>query len=287
MTSSPPPPELPVDGHRDAHLPAGTHGEGHRQGRGPQPTRGPDHAHHAWSMPVQPAPIAPGTAWPADGLWTHDGAGPVDDCPRPVRAATAARGAVADATALAATGLRAGHRSARGKGTAPVGGTTGAVDAPSSGGEEPVRRSARPRRGADRFMVDHLPFNRNSSPTRFASRRRACLGSPVRPRHRSWQVHPGGRQGMAPRGRGAIDRDPPRVTRRAFCSCRTGTSPSRSVHQWTARAWVPDGVTVVVGLLVRRLTSMCTPAPPPKETLDFRPRGGVAPAPRPGASRRR
>jgi hypothetical protein len=48
-----------------------------------------------------------------------------------------------------------------GKGTAPVGGTTGAVDAPSSGGEELVRRFARPRGGANRSMVDHQVFNGN------------------------------------------------------------------------------------------------------------------------------
>lgn len=48
------------------------------------------------------------------------------------------------------------------KGTAPVGGTTGAVDAPNSGGEELVRRLARPLGGASTAMLAPLPFNRNS-----------------------------------------------------------------------------------------------------------------------------
>lgn len=30
--------------------------------------------------------------------------------------------------------------------------------------------------------------------------------------------------------------------------CRSGTSPPRSVHQWTARAWVPACLVMVVGL---------------------------------------
>jgi hypothetical protein len=47
------------------------------------------------------------------------------------------------------------HATGGEKGTAPVGGTTGAVDAPSSGGEELVRRSARPRRGANGFILNY------------------------------------------------------------------------------------------------------------------------------------
>src|SRR5450631_2728605 len=43
---------------------------------------------------------------------------------------------------------------------------------------------------------------------------------------------------MAPRERGAIRPRDLRVTKREFTS-RSGTSPPRSVHQWTARAWVP------------------------------------------------
>lgn len=42
-----------------------------------------------------------------------------------------------------------------GKGTAPVGGTTGAVDAPSPGGERPVRRSLQPLRGASGSIMCH------------------------------------------------------------------------------------------------------------------------------------
>lgn len=49
------------------------------------------------------------------------------------------------------------------KGTAPVGGTTGAVDAPSSGGEELVRRLARPRGGASNAMVDLCTVESNSA----------------------------------------------------------------------------------------------------------------------------
>jgi len=43
---------------------------------------------------------------------------------------------------------------------------------------------------------------------------------------------------MAPRERGAIRPRDLRVTKRESTS-RSGTSPPRSVHQWTARAWVP------------------------------------------------
>ena len=50
------------------------------------------------------------------------------------------------------------------KGTAPVGGTTGAVDAPSSGGEELVRRSARPRRGANGSILNYPGPLRNFPP---------------------------------------------------------------------------------------------------------------------------
>jgi hypothetical protein len=161
-------------------------------------------------------------------------------------------------------------------GTAPVGGTTGAVDAPCSGGEEQVRRSALPLRGANRFIVDHQPFNRNSSepagikaaaPPETSVANRGQTASSAR---RDSATHPLDEDGT-PRERGAIDRDPPRVTRRASCSCRTGTSPSRSVHQWTARAWVPDGVTVVVGLACVDVTSMCTPVPGRCEPLTFAP----------------
>ena len=116
-----------------------------------------------------------------------------------------------------------------------------------------------PQGGADVFMVDHLPFNRNSFGARFAAR----LASDEEPKALIG-CKPPRTEGWHPAGRGAIDRDPPRVTRRAFCSCRTGTSPSRSVHQWTARAWVPDGVTVVVGLPFVDLPP-CVPPPRRKE----------------------
>src|SRR6186997_3092147 len=52
---------------------------------------------------------------------------------------------------------------------------------------------------------------------------------------------------MAPRERGAIGPRELRVTKRESFS-RSGASPPRSVHQWTARAWVPARLAVVVGL---------------------------------------
>ena len=143
--------------------------------------------------------------------------------------------------------------------------------------------SARPRRGANTFIVDHLSFNRNSAGPR--NRR-------VAPPNR----HPTGgyptNDGYPPRTRRQLagrapaggwhpaDGVPSTVIRLGLpgvhsCSRRTGTSPSRSVHQWTARAWVPDGVTVVVGLRVRRLTPMCTPVGRQMEPLTFGAAGAV------------
>ncbi len=53
---------------------------------------------------------------------------------------------------------------------------------------------------------------------------------------------------MAPRMRGAIGRESPRVTRREISYVAPGQARHDRSNQWTARAWVPDLLTVVVGL---------------------------------------
>jgi hypothetical protein len=130
------------------------------------------------------------------------------------------------------------------KGTAPVGGTTGAVDAPSSGGEELVRRLARPQGGASTAMVAPQPFDRNS-----VSRVSADLsggrehGHPSTPsktdkcvHRRRAPGHPTRRREMAPRGRGAIDRESTRVTRRAHSYVASGQARhDRSISGLPAR----------------------------------------------------
>src|SRR6476661_8911906 len=87
------------------------------------------------------------------------------------------------------------------KGTAPVGGTTGAVDAPSSGGEEPVRRSTRPTRGSGRLHGGPFTLQPQLVPPRFGSSfavvrlRRALIASKP-PRTEGW--HPAPRGAIAP-----------------------------------------------------------------------------------------
>jgi hypothetical protein len=162
------------------------------------------------------------------------------------------------------------RRSAGEKGTAPVGGTTGAVDAPCSGGEEQVRRSALPLRGTNTNIVDHQAFNRNSSRQLRRVGSQAFLRSTV-PTPSNVTKHPPPARRWHPAVRGAINRDPSRVTRRASCSCRTGTSPSRSVHQWTARAWVPEWDHGGRRTRVRRRHFRCTPARSQSEPLTFPP----------------
>lgn len=53
---------------------------------------------------------------------------------------------------------------------------------------------------------------------------------------------------MAPRRRGAIGRESPRVTKREISYVAPGQARHDRSNQWTARAWVPDLLTVVVGL---------------------------------------
>ena len=102
------------------------------------------------------------------------------------------------------------------KGTAPVGGTTGAVDAPSSGGEELVRRLALPLGGASTAMVAFYLCNSNFS-------RGVSLQSA--PAARRSTEEPGTKRGKrrveghtcdgTPGERGAINRGSTRVTKRA------------------------------------------------------------------------
>ena len=156
------------------------------------------------------------------------------------------------------------------------GGQPGPSTRQAPGGRSRCADPLYPQGGADDFMVDHLPFNRNSFATRFAAEIWVVprTPQPIADKPSSQVRPPSTPQGDGtPQSRGAIDRDPPRVTRRAFCSCRTGTSPSRSVHQWTARAWVPDGVTVAVGLTYVDLPPCVPPPRPQSETLDFRASG--------------
>jgi hypothetical protein len=157
-----------------------------------------------------------------------------------------------------------------GHGTAPVGGTTGAVGEPSSGGEKPVRRSLNPE-GERVSPSCPMTGSRRKPPLRdteivlqcpemhgIRRLRRAGLivddpGGPLSGRH----LNPGwtpcqelaatppqaGLHATAPpsgsAGGGVVLPRTSGATRRAPCRRRAGSSPSRSVHQWTARAWVP------------------------------------------------
>jgi hypothetical protein len=95
------------------------------------------------------------------------------------------------------------------KGTAPVGGTTGAVDAPSSGGEELVRRSARPRRGANGSILNYRRPVRNFPPEDLRdARHRASTVTPPR------------------RGRPTVERQ---------LGCKKGAWDSRSTAQLPLR----------------------------------------------------
>lgn len=81
------------------------------------------------------------------------------------------------------TVTKAGRREA-GKGTAPVGGTTGAVDAPGPGGERPVRRSLRPLRGASGSIMCHrgLPVQPRGMFNAQLPQHRTI------PQHRAWRT---------------------------------------------------------------------------------------------------
>jgi len=117
------------------------------------------------------------------------------------------------------------------QGTAPDGGTSGAVDAPTSGGEELVRRHTQPLRGVhisndERFR----PPAQTAKPTRQNTRHAGlCRGLCEKGWHPANEV-PSDRQTC----------ELPSVNLQS----RSGTSPPRSVHQWTARAWVPVRLTV-------------------------------------------
>lgn len=103
--------------------------------------------------------------------------------------------------------------SAREKGTAPVGGTTGAVDAPSSGGEEPVRRSARPRRGADGSILNYRRSLRNFLAEDPHDARHTA---PAGQRRRASATHP---------RNGSCVANPPKKPHVLRRSCRFGEKP--------------------------------------------------------------
>lgn len=104
------------------------------------------------------------------------------------------------------------ERSGSRMGTAPVGGTTGAVDAPCSGGEEQVRRCSTPK-GSNTSIVGHDRCVRKSTPRPIPrkvvrTRGHTEANDTNRPRPRGLTAMPGP-QGPAPRSRrGAVNRGP-------------------------------------------------------------------------------
>src|SRR5665647_2761640 len=91
-------------------------------------------------------------------------------------------------------------------------------------------------------------------------------------RERAHKVGGSAHRMMAPRERGAIRPRDLRVTKRESTS-RSGTSPPRSVHQWTARAWVP---VCLAGPSDSRPSTylLSTPIQQQRKVLTFRQTGG-------------
>jgi hypothetical protein len=113
-------------------------------------------------------------------------------------------------------------------------------------------------------MVDHLPFNRNSFAPRF--------GANLAPDLQRWALIAGKlprTEGWHPAGRGAIDRDPPRVTRRASLV----VAPGQARHDRSTSGLPARGCPMGPRWSSDSRSSTCLhvyPRPGAKETLDFR-----------------
>ena len=112
--------------------------DGERERARAEAAGGPDDGGHALVVRSSGQARRPGAARGAP--WTHRG--PCGRRPRGATGLWTTRPAPRANRASAAT--RPGTPDDTGHGTAPVGGTTGAVGEPSSGGEKPVRRSLNP-----------------------------------------------------------------------------------------------------------------------------------------------